>query len=445
MQSKDEMSLDCTKPNGAATPSSDDQKPVYGLLGKGLSHSLSPALHSLIGNYTYELFDVDEDQARDFIQAKDFAGINVTIPYKELAFALSDIQSEACASIQAANTLTTQESVSTANNTDYHGFRELLKTFLAKEHKLELDDIHGKKILVLGSGGASKAVQAVLSDLQAKVVVISRKGPHTYTELEDGTHKDAFLLVNTTPVGMSPHAPAAPISRDTLAKLEGLEGIIDLIYNPHTTLLGFWAEELTIAYTSGMLMLVEQGIKSARLFGAISEDEVVDAQEIAQKLLSQSRNIVLIGMPSAGKTSCGRELSKIMGRPVVDTDELFEQKHGLTPAKYLETHGEDAFRDLEAQIVREVSNLKGYVICCGGGVVCREENYYALRQNSEVVYIKRPLEELVCTSRPLSKDQGIQKLYELRKDQYERFATLIIDSENTVFETTNKIAAHLTI
>ena len=423
----------------------DNSSMRIGLLGKDISHSLSPLLHQMISGRPYELFDMDEDQAKEFIKSDNYHALNVTIPYKEMAYKLTSCVTNYASDTDAVNTIIHEYGSTTGDNTDYHGFLVMLEDFLRKKLSTSVDNLAGKKVIVLGNGGASKAVQAVLRNLRAHTVVISRRGPHTYDELCGELHKDAFLLVNTTPVGMSPNAPASPIDFDTLKNLEGLQGVIDLIYNPAITLIGFWAQKLKIAYTSGMLMLVEQGIESARLFGTIAEDEVIDSRDIYNKMISLSKNIVLIGMPSVGKSTIGKVLADKLGRPFVDTDSLFETKYDMSPAEYIKKYGEDSFRDLEAKIVREVANLTGHVISCGGGVVCREENLYPLKQNSQVVYLKRPLNELTSKFRPISSRIGIEKLYEVRQDLYVKFANTEVDVQATPELTADKIAFHLSL
>ncbi len=437
LKDKDEVKVEAKK--------LDETPKVIGLVGKNLSHSLSPLLHQMISGRPYQIFDMDEDEARDFIRSGKYHGLNVTIPYKEMAYRLCGCTTNYAGDTDAVNTIIHEYGSLTGDNTDYHGFLVMLENFLRQELSTSVDNLPNKKIIVLGNGGASKAVQAVLNNYRADYVVISRKGPHTYDELKGDTHKDAFLLINTTPVGMSPNAPEAPIDFETFKNLDGLQGVIDLIYNPAITLLGFWARKRNIAYTSGMLMLVEQGIESARLFGTIDEDQVIDSKDVCNKLTSMSKNIVLIGMPSVGKSTIGQALAKKLKRPFIDTDTVFEAKHGMSPAQYIKKYGEDSFRDLEVKIVREVSNLTGHVISCGGGVVCREENLYPLQQNSVVVYLQRPLNELTSKFRPISSRIGIEKLYEIRQDLYVDFANIEVDVQATPELTADKIAAHLSI
>ena len=421
----------------------ENREKVVGLIGRNLSHSLSPLLHEMISGQPYNLYDLDEPTASLFIKNQKYDGLNVTIPYKEMARRIIDVSTGECSKVGATNTLIRDGDMIVADNTDYYGFLALLESFLSDKLDMNTGDLRGKKVIVLGNGGAAKAVEAVLKDLGAKAIIISRRGNNNYSILDSGAFADACLLVNATPVGMAPNAPASPIKFETLEKYKNLQGIIDLIYNPETTLLGFWARKLDIPYTSGMLMLVEQGIRSARMFGTISADKEIDAEQIAHELTKRSKNIVLIGMPSAGKSTVGRILAKKLNRPFVDTDELFEEKNSMSPAEYIEEYGEDSFRNLESEIVREVSNRTGHVISCGGGVVCREENLYPLQQNSVVVYLKRPIRQLTPKGRPISSHIGIKKLYQARKDLYESFATIEIDVQDTPELTAEEITAHL--
>ncbi len=417
----------------------------FGVLGHNISHSLSPTLHRMLGDYSYNLFDLDEDDAISFIKSKDFKGINITIPYKKLAFELADLRSEEALKIGACNTLINENGKLIAHNTDYHGFKIMLTDFVEQNLQLNIDELEDKKILILGDGGASKAVQAVLKDINANVVVISRKGKHTYSELEDGVHTDAFLLINTTPVGMIPHAPQAPLNKTAFDILTNLKGVLDLIYNPQTTLLGFWAQERDIAYSSGLMMLVEQAIEASRLFQTLPCTRIQNSKEIVNSLSAISRNIVLIGMPSAGKTSCAKHLSELSNRPWVDTDILFEERYNLSPEKYIMQYGEEDFREKESHIVYEVSQLNGHIISCGGGIVCKQQNYYPLRQNSTIVYLRRPLEELCDSMRPLTKKYGIENLYKERRNLYKKFANYEVDVEESPQKTAEAIATHLRI
>ncbi len=108
------------------------------------------------------------------------------------------------------------------------------------------------------------------------------------------------------------------------------------------------------------------------------------------------KNIVLIGMMGSGKTTCGRLLAQRLDRAFVDCDELIEQFTGRTIPEIFETDGEDAFRGLESQVIREVSAQRDLVVATGGGAVLRQANVAALRKNGVTVFLDRPVEDILA-------------------------------------------------
>ncbi|MBF0947332.1 MAG: shikimate kinase, partial [Atopobium sp.] len=326
--------------------------------------------------------------------------------------------------VGAANTLVKDANgFIAADNTDVYGFEYLIKSL-----KVNLSQ---KKAIVFGAfGGAGQAICYALKKGDAYVVGVSRN-PRvsssfvdcaiTYDQLK--LHYDANLLVNATPVGMSPHAGVSPLSKEKLAAFTSLQCVIDLIYNPLRSQLLLDAESLGILNANGLKMLVAQAARASSLF--LGQD-VSDSQieSISRELHASKENIVLIGMPGVGKTSTGEALAKLLNRPWIDTDFLIKQKAHCEVATYLQAHGEVAFRRLEHEVIQEISSMSGAVISCGGGVVVTPANYQLLRQNGKLVYLTRPLEELALAGRPLSKSVGIQKLATERLPLYEVWADL---------------------
>ena len=166
----------------------------FGLLGERLGHSFSPAIHRQLAGYDYRLVELPPEEVEPFLRAGRFRGLNVTIPYKKTVMACCDALSPAARRIGSVNTLLRRpDGTLYGDNTDYDGFRYLLQAAGAQ--------VQGKKALVLGSGGASLTVHAVLADLGARETIgISRNGPNNYENLD--RHADAQLIVNATPVGM---------------------------------------------------------------------------------------------------------------------------------------------------------------------------------------------------------------------------------------------------
>ena len=396
----------------------------YGLIGEKLSHSWSAAIHEKLGSFPYQLHELSASELKGFLKDQPWQSLNVTIPYKKDACALADSASEDAQAIGAANTLVKDANgFIAADNTDVYGFEYLVKSL-----KVNLSQ---KKVMVLGAfGGAGQAICYALKKGGAYVVGVSRN-PHesslyvdraiTYDQLK--FHYDAELLVNATPVGMSPHTGISPLAKEELAAFSSLQCVIDLIYNPLRSQLLLDAESLGILNANGLKMLVAQAARASSLF--LGQD-VSDSQieSISRELHASKENIVLIGMPGVGKTSTGEALAKLLNRPWIDTDFLIKQKAHCEAATYLQTYGEAAFRRLEHEVIQEISSMSGSVISCGGGVVVTSSNYQLLRQNGKLVYLTRPLEDLAIAGRPLSQSVGIQELAAKRLPLYEAWADL---------------------
>ncbi|WP_298578259.1 shikimate kinase [uncultured Olegusella sp.] len=398
----------------------------FGLLGRKLGHSWSPRIHKMLGSAPYALFEREPEELKDFIRHGTWQGLNVTIPYKVNAFALADEVSERAQRIGTANTLIKRRDGSIfADNSDVGGFAWMLKRF-CKHHwgTNGVQLLSDLPVVVLGSGGASQAVQAALKELEASVSVISRHSDDSYDTL-DTRHADAELLINTTPVGMYPNCPASPLSNTTLARLSHLRGVIDIVYNPARTGLCLQAERLGIPFESGLAMLVAQAALSSELFLSTTHSQKT-IEMIERELRSSMTNICLIGMPGVGKTSTGALLARKLHRPFIDLDAAFEIKEDSTAAGFISAHGEAAFRDAESQILADYASRSGLVISCGGGVVVRKENYDLLHQNGLIVMLDRPIEQLSTRGRPLSQSKGLVQLAAERMNLYRSWADIIV-------------------
>lgn len=395
----------------------------FGLLGHPLAHSWSPAIHARLGSTPYELHDLPPDQAERFLRTGAWSGLNVTIPYKRLAAQVADVRSAAVERLGVANTLTKgTDGHIFAENTDVLGFAWMLERFCRSHLGTGARSaLVGRKALVLGSGGASRAVADVLENATgARPVTISRSGEETYETIVE-RHADAALLVNTTPVGMFPNCPDSPLAEERLAGFTSLRGVIDVVYNPERTGLCLAAERLGVPAESGLAMLVAQAFFASALFQGRELDESL-VEKIERDLRSQMRNIVLIGMPGAGKSSCGRALSRLMGRPFVDIDSAIETQEGASAAQIITNRGEAAFREIEHEVTGAYAARSGLVIACGGGVVTRAENYDALHQNGTIVFLDRRVEELSTSGRPISQSRGITQIARERRGLYEAWA-----------------------
>jgi len=399
---------------------------ICGLLGEKLGHSYSPQIHNLLGTYPYALFEKTPDELEDFLKNGTFTGLNVTIPYKKAVIPYCKELSPRAAQLGAVNTLVRRvDGTLIGHNTDYYGFASML----ARSKLL----VKGKKVLVLGSGGASATVVAVLEAENAKVVVISRTGENNYNNLH--LHSDASVIVNTTPVGMYPNTQCSPVD---LSLFPNLEGVLDVIYNPARTKLLLDAQARGLVTENGLWMLVAQAKESAQWF---SEQEIDDERIpfIHKKLRSQMENIVLIGMPGCGKSTVGQLLAQNTGRTFVDTDALIVEKAGKSIPEIFAADGESGFRKLETEVIAEVGKRSGLIIATGGGCVTVAENYHLLRQNGNIYWLQRDLKKLPTDGRPLSQTGKLESMYAVREPLYRRFATAVISNNENPAETAQKI------
>ena len=397
-----------------------------GLLGRKLGHSYSPQIHNLLGDYSYVLFEKEPEELENFLKNGDFSGLNVTIPYKKEVIPYLSELSHTAKKMGCVNTiLRRSDGTLYGHNTDYFGF-----TSLVRHAGLS---VAGKKVLVLGSGGASNTAVAALKDLGASPVVISRSGENNYGNLH--LHRDAAAIVNATPVGMYPNTGVSPID---LGLFPHLEGVLDVIYNPARTQLLLDAEKLGIPRENGLWMLVAQAKEAAEVFtGGKISDEVIE--KIYRELSHQMKNIVLIGMPGCGKSTIGTLLAEKLGRTLADADEKIISLAGKSIPDIFAQDGEPTFRDWETQALTELGKQSGLVIATGGGCVTQKRNYPLLHQNGYLVWLERDCSVLPTDGRPLSQANDLGKMYAVRKPLYEAFADIRVENAGTPEETAQKI------
>lgn len=398
-----------------------------GLLGQKLGHSYSPAIHGMLADYDYQLFEREPEQLEDFLKNGDWDGINVTIPYKKAVLPYCAELSDTARRIGSVNTIVRRPDGSLyGDNTDAYGFESLVgKSGI---------DVRGKKALVLGSGGASVTVVAVLKMLgAASVTVISRGGEDNYDNLDK--HADARIIANTTPVGMYPNNGQAAVD---LSLFPQCEAVLDVVYNPARTALLLQAEKLGIPCAGGLYMLVAQAKRSSELFTgrSIPDSEIGRIEKV---LSGQMKNIVLVGMPSSGKSTLAAALGEKLGRTVYEADALIEQEAGMDIPAIFAQYGEGHFRALETEILGRLGKLSGAVISTGGGCVTREENYDLLHQNGTIVWLQRGTEKLDKTGRPLSLKNDLNEMYQKREPMYRRFADAAVDNNGSVEATLAQI------
>ena len=399
----------------------------YGLIGEKLGHSFSKVIHNMIGSYQYELREIPANDIDAFMKAKDFRGINVTIPYKQTVIPYLDEMSDRAKKIGAVNTIVNRNGKLFGDNTDYIGLKSLLlRTGI---------DAAGKNVLILGTGGTSKTAMAVVSDMGAsRIVKASRHKSDDDPQNENVTivtydeavtkYPDTQIIINTTPCGMFPNNDAMPIDIHSFAKLEG---VIDVIYNPLCTKLIRNAAESGLKCANGLFMLVRQAVAASEIFfGTECEDSL--NERIFKRVLAMQQNVVLTGMPGSGKSTVGKAISRLSGREYVDTDTMISQAFGMPIPDIFAQYGEAAFRDAETKAILEASQRTGVVISTGGGSVLRPENVAALKANGVICFLDRPIADIKPTAdRPLSQDRAaLQRRYDERYGIYTQTADLHI-------------------
>ncbi len=424
----------------------------YGLIGKTLVHSYSKEIHEALGRYQYQLFSLAGDEMPDFINARDFRGLNVTIPYKKDVIPLCDEVTDLARGIGAVNTLfwknasgtgasesiSQEDKILVGHNTDYEGF-----LYAASRAGI---DFEGKGVLILGTGGTSLMARRAAADQNAAKIYIASRHPETDPPSGSGIQDAGILstvsydqlpeiaasidvIVNTTPVGTFPNNMQQVIR---LKDFPGCQAVIDVIYNPFKTALLLEAEKLGLKYTNGLPMLVAQATAAAGYFlgtpGAFQKEN----QRIIKSMQQQMGNIVLIGMPGTGKSIIGKLLAELTGKTLQDTDAKIEEEAEMTTPEIFEKEGESGFRDRESAICKKLGKERNLIIATGGGAILRPENVAALRQNGTLVHITRSIDKLPTRGRPLSKNiEALKKMEAQRMPLYKSAADITFRNNYT--------------
>ena len=391
----------------------------YGCIGEHLPHSFSKEIHAEIASYAYDLKELTPEELPAFMAAKDFQGINVTIPYKQAVIPFLDHIDETAEAIGAVNTVVNRDGRLWGYNTDLFGLTRLIR-------KIGLD-LSGRKVLIPGTGGTSKtaayAAEALGAGQILKVSRSAKDGAVSYEEaLKD--HADAEIILNTTPCGMYPHPDALPLSPGSFPRLRG---VADVIYNPLRTRFILEARAFGLPAEGGLYMLVAQAVRASELFLDTAYPEDL-TDRVYARILRRKENLVLIGMPGSGKTAAGRILAEKTGLPFCDTDQLIVEKAGKPITDIFRDSGEQAFRDLESEVIRDLSLRGGIIVSTGGGAVLRPENVTALKQNGRLFWLDRDPDSLIPTDdRPLADTADkMKRLYDERQPVYKAAADEII-------------------
>lgn len=398
----------------------------FGLLGRRLGHSWSPRIHSLLGCDNYALFEREPEEIEALLRDESIQALNVTIPYKIDVMAYCDELTDAAESVGSVNTIVRRNGKLLGHNTDTDGF---IYTVRRSEISFE-----GKKVVVFGGGGASKAVVYSARKMGAReIIVVDLGGENNYDNLD--RHYDAQILVNATPVGMYPKNGERIVDPALFTRCEGA---VDVIYNPLRTAFMLRCMELGIPCAGGLPMLVAQAKAAEELFfDKKIEDSLIE--KIYTTLAAEQENIALIGMPGCGKSTVGALLAEITGREAIDLDTRIVENEGISIPEIFETDGEDYFRYLEHYELEEISRESGKIIITGGGIIKNELNYGLLAQNSRIYHITRDLDRLPTSGRPISQSTDLAVLYSQRAPLYEKFRDVVVDNNGTAEECANAI------
>ena len=411
----------------------------YGCIGEHLKHSFSAEIHHALADYEYEIKELAPEELDVFLQARDFCGINVTIPYKEKVIPHLAWISEQAKAIGAVNTIVNRDGKLYGYNTDFYGMSALIE-------RLGLS-LEGKKVAVLGSGGTSHTAVAVANAMKADIVLcVSRggKGDSISYETLYREHSDAQIVINTTPCGMYPY----PDGRDGMAaaaidvsRFPKLEGVVDAVYNPLRPQLVLDAKKRGIPAEGGLFMLVAQAVRAGEIFLDVIYPQGT-TERIYNEVLREKESIVLVGMPACGKSTVGRILAERLHMELFDLDAAIVETAGKSIPEIFDEVGESGFRALETKVLKEEAASRGnLILATGGGAILRDENVNAMRRNGKLYFLDRPLCDLLPTEdRPLaSSAEAIKKRYEERYDRYCEVCDLRVDVKGTPDEVADLI------
>lgn len=402
----------------------------YGLLGRKLLHSLSPEIHRELGNFSYELFQVEPENLEEFITKKDFAGLSIVFPYKKEVVKYCDVLTDTAKKLDCVDTITVDEKGRLiGDNCEYDGFCHMI-------NKCGID-VKGKKVLLLGKNAS--VIRVVIEDMGAKEIVdVTVDGKVNFENIYE--HTDADILVNTTQTGMYPNNGDKIVD---IKRFPNIAGVLEVIYNPRRTKLICDAEDLEIPNSDGLSMLVAREYMAEIRFGRIEPDE--ELFKATYKTMSDRRkNIIFVGLPGCGKTTIAKVVAAKLGRPCIDVDKLIEMKAGIPVSAIFTAYGEKYYRELESETLRKITRNGGQVISTDSGAVMSLENQYYLRQNGYIVWLSRDLNDLKLNGVYLARNrEALERIHAERSPIYKFLADINVEvtnnAEKTVFEIIQKM------
>ena len=418
-----------------------------GVIGNPIEHSISPQLHNTMIekmglDYTYSAFRVCEGEvmkALEGMRALNIRGFNVTIPHKITACDLCDELDPFAKKMGACNTLVNTNGVIKGYNTDGPGFIRAL------EYKGV--DVKGKKVALLGAGGAAAGVGMALADSGAVQISIVNRTKEKADALvkkinkyypsvakAESSYLDVDILVNTTSVGMN--SDKSPV--ESLKGLNKNAVVCDIVYCPRETALLKMAKEEGYKTVGGIGMLINQAVIAFELFTLKKvRKETID---YLYRMTELEKSIVLTGFMGTGKTVIGKRLCSLTGAEFIDTDAMIEEETRMQISDIFARYGEGYFRDLESDVIKRLAGRKGAVISTGGGAVIRRENIDLLREKGIVFCLKADIERVYrniganTQSRPLLSGKTMEEAKALLDSRREAYANCDAEIDTTGIE-----------
>lgn len=442
----------------------DGRTRVCGVMGNPVEHSMSPLMHNFYAqrtgvNLAYVPFKVENGQVGDAITGAcglNILGLNVTVPHKQRVMEfLVDIDEDARA-IGAVNTLVRAEGGYKGYNTDAAGLKRALESAGIR--------VEGENCILLGAGGAAKAAAYMLAKGGAKTIYILNRNADRARELADDINGlmgrplasalslegyDAipreiggYLAVQSTSVGMHPNVDDVVIADRHFYEL--IHTGVDIVYTPARTRFMELVEEAGGQAVNGLDMLLYQGIIAYELWNPqvrVDEETICMAREMIKEQLSGAKarhNLILIGFMGAGKTSVGECYAREYGLPVIDTDQRIEAAAGMAISQIFASRGEEEFRRLETNVLKDLlAHADGSIISVGGGLPLREENQAILKKLGCVVYLDVSPQTVMeriggdVSGRPMLQGNDVEEricgLLDARRPIYLKASHVIVD------------------
>ncbi len=409
-------------------PAAFDRPRLTGFWGDKDTFLQFRSVYEMLGMGGYAFMEASSSTGAPFLKKYEPSGVDLTGDAETRFISSCAYLSPSAKKVGAVTTLCREKDGTYGGyNTDHQAFHFLFHYF-----GMPLDKV---PVLVVTDGSAPAALPVVLREWGALVQTVTGE----QLKSDRTGFADAALLIYTGKVGAFPYEGECPVN---LTDLPALKGVIDLNCRPYRTKLLLEAERRRIPYVNGLPRLAARCVCSMTVWAGGMEELPPEKQtvELIRRMEDRYLNIVLVGMPGAGKSTQARFLNYMLKRPVYDSDQAFRYSLHVEPGDFFQQYGEEAFRREEAAVIRELGRMNGVILATGGGAVLKEENQDSLRQNGRVVFLSRPVESLSTYGRPLSSSR--QKLIQLETERLPIYRS-VCDVEISVDENKNGTARRI--